>query len=286
MKKTLVVLSGGQDSTVCTYWAKRHNDEVHAITFDYNQRHSREIDAAMHIAELAQLQSHKIVSLGGVLEGKSPLTNPSERLEQYDNAEEMGKTIGSRRELTFVPMRNALFLTIAANRAEVLGIDVIITGVCQMDGSNYDDCRPEFIGASEKYINYALGHDHRGTKEIRIVTPLMNKSKAETVELALELPGCWEALAYSHTAYDGSFPPLGKDHATVLRADGFEKAGYPDPLIVRAWHEGSMELPTTRNYAHIRKQYSKPGSGPHLLPGDHLSEALLIARTISKDGPG
>lgn len=284
MKKALVVLSGGQDSTTTVFWAKRYYDEIHAITFDYNQRHSREIDAAVYIAELAQLQSHKIVSAGGILEGKSPLTNPNETLEQYDNAEEMGKTIGTRRELTFVPMRNALFLTIAANRAEVLGVDIIITGVCQMDGANYDDCRPEFINATKDYINFALGHDHRGTNRIGIVTPLMNLTKAETVELALELPGCWEALAYSHTAYDGSYPPLGRDHATVLRADGFEKAGYPDPLIVRAWFEGAVRLPETSNYAHIRKQYSTPGGSPQVLPGDHLSEALHISKVHSPNG--
>lgn len=279
-KKALVVLSGGQDSTVCTYWAHKYYDEVHAITFDYNQRHSREIDAAVHIAELAQLQSHKIVTLGRILEGKSPLTNPSESLEQYEDAKEMEATIGNRRELTFVPMRNALFLTIAANRAEVLGIDVIITGVCQMDGSNYDDCRPEFIIATKDYINFALGHDHRGTNKIGIVTPLMTKTKAQTVELALELPGCWEALAYSHTAYDGQYPPLGKDHATVLRADGFEKAGYPDPLIVRAWYDKLLkDFPAAKNYARLRSLFNDR----NMFNGS-FSDVLLESRIRSPNG--
>jgi 7-cyano-7-deazaguanine synthase len=161
----------------------------------------------------------------------------------------MEQVIGERREVTFVPMRNALFLTIAANRAEVLGITDIITGVCQMDNANYDDCREVFIRATEQYINTALGHDHRGTPAIRIVTPLLHATKEQTVHIAFANPACWQALAYSHTSYDGKYPPTDMNHANVLRADGFAKAGRPDPLVVRAWKEGLMELPLTENYS-------------------------------------
>ena len=246
----LVVLSGGQDSVSCLFWAKQNYTEVHAITFDYNQKHRIEIDSAKATAHRAGVASHEIIVLGPVLKGSSPLTNPDEKLEKYNDFSEMDAKIGNRRELTFVPMRNAMFLTIAANRAEILGAD-IITGVCQMDAANYDDCRQVFIDATVDYINKALGHDHRGTGPARIVTPLMNMTKAETVKLALALPGCFEALAYSHTSYDGCYPPTDNNHSNVLRAQGFFEAGIPDPLVVRAWHEGLMALPTTSNYDHL-----------------------------------
>lgn len=247
MTKALVILSGGQDSTTCLFWAKREFAEVHAITFNYGQRHILEIEAAKKIAALANVASHEIVDVPNCLVSVSPLTS-SNPLEHYENAEQMEAVIGSRRELTFVPMRNALFLTIAANRAEALGVPNLVTGVCQMDNANYDDCRATFISATTEYINYALGHDHRGTQPISIHTPLMRMSKAESVMAAYAMPDCWEALAYSHTSYDGKYPPTDPNHANLLRADGFEKAGLPDPLVLRAVKEGLMPVPTTANY--------------------------------------
>lgn len=246
-QKALVVLSGGQDSTTCLFWAKKNFAEVHAITFDYGQRHRIEIDAAIKVGEMAGVLSHEIVQVPQCLISTSPLTSDNE-LERYESPEQMEQIIGNRRENTFVPMRNALFLTIAANRAEALGIPNLITGVCQMDNANYDDCREIFIQATEVYINTALGHDHRGTTPIKIHTPLMYLTKAETVKLSYELPGCWEAMAYSHTSYDGKYPPTDMNHANVLRAQGFAEAGLPDPLVLRAVKEGLMELPKSSNY--------------------------------------
>lgn len=250
--KALVVLSGGQDSTTCLFWAKENYDEVHAITFDYGQRHIIEIDSAVKVAQMAEVTSHEIVKVPNCLISMSPLTSETE-LEKYDNYAQMEQQIGGRRELTFVPMRNALFLTIAANRAEALSIDTIITGVCAMDNANYDDCRPIFINATKNYINYALGHDHRGTKRIQIITPLMFLTKAQSVELAHRLPNeCWEALAYTHTSYDGKYPPIDNNHANVLRAEGFLQAGLPDPLVIRAYQEGLMDYPQTDNYMKLK----------------------------------
>jgi 7-cyano-7-deazaguanine synthase len=249
--KALVVLSGGQDSTTCLFWAQKTFDEIHAITFDYGQRHSLELEAALKVGEMAGVITHEFVKVPNCLVSVSPLTSDNE-LEEYDSFEQMDATIGNRRELTFVPMRNALFLTIAANRAEALGIQNIVTGVCQMDNANYDDCRLVFLEATENYINTALGHDHRGTPQIEIYAPLLMLSKAQTVLLARELPGCWEALAYSHTSYDGLYPPTGMNHSNVLRAQGFLEAGHPDPLVLRAHREGLMELPDTDNYKNLQ----------------------------------
>lgn len=255
MDKALVVLSGGQDSTTVLFLARQlvgERGDVYAVTFDYGQRHRREIDAAREVASLAGVALHEVIELGHVLHGTSPLTNPTAELERYTDADQMEQVIGDRREATFVPMRNALFLTIAANRAEVLGIKDVFLGVCQMDNANYDDCRQVFIDAAVEYVNTALGHDHRGTGRITLHTPLMHLSKADTVHLARRLPGCWEALAYTHTSYDGQYPPTDMNHANVLRAQGFELAGLADPLVVRAWSEGLMGLPTTANYHNTR----------------------------------
>jgi len=245
--RALVVLSGGQDSTTCLFLARRSFEEVHAVTFDYGQRHARELEAAKTVAALAGTASHEIVEVGPILAGRSPLTNPDEDLEQYDDFESMDRTIGDRVELTFVPMRNALFLTLAANRAHCLDIAELVTGVCEADNANYPDCRTSFVRAQERAINEALGLEH-----FHINAPLLGLSKAQSVRLAIDTPGAYPALAWTHTAYDGRYPPVGRDHATVLRAHGFEEAGVPDPLVARAVLDGLMPVPASPNYDRIR----------------------------------
>ena len=259
IKKALVILSGGQDSTTCLFWAKQNYNEVHAITFDYGQRHKVEINAAKKVAKLAQISSHEIIDVPNCLISSSPLTSKND-LELYTDYESMSEVIGNRQEVTLVPMRNALFLTIAANRAEAKNIKTIVTGVCQMDDANYDDCRQLFIDSTEKYINKygqfsifdkfvkydghtirdecfyiintALGHDHRETVSITVETPLMFLNKAESINLASKV-GALEALAFSHTCYAGEYPPCGRCHSCVLRAQGFKDASVEDPLLER-----------------------------------------------------
>lgn len=228
MSHALVVLSGGQDSTTCLFWAKRHFDQVHALTFDYDQRHRAEIQAACKVAVLAGVASHEVLSLGPILKGRSPLTDKSRDLDTYTSFEAMEAEVGDRIEATFVPMRNALFLTLAANRAVCLDCYDLVTGVCQQDNANYPDCRQGFIDAQGETIAQALG-----VPAFRIHTPLMNLSKAESIQLARELPGAFEALAYSHTCYAGAVPPCGSCHACLLRAEGFAQAGVVDPLLTR-----------------------------------------------------
>lgn len=254
----MVVFSGGQDSTTCLGWALEHFDRVECVSFDYGQKHAIELEAARNVIAFFERQTgrtitHSIVELGaGVFAGMSPLTNSSEQLETYENAEQMEAIIGDRVEKTFVPMRNAVFLMLAANRAVVAGAGNLVTGVCQADNANYPDCRQVFIENAEYAINTALGTESTlfpyTANQLVIKTPLMDRSKAETINLALETPHTFEALKWSHTAYDGKYPPTGKDHASTLRAQGFEHAMVPDPLVLRAWAEGAMELPPTPNY--------------------------------------
>jgi 7-cyano-7-deazaguanine synthase len=252
-KTVLVVLSGGQDSTTCLFWALDNGWNVHAVTFDYHQRHRREIDSAKRVRDIANqvyglgaVETHEIIELGPILKGRSPLVSDGP-LEQYkDHASLPGGL-----EKTFVPMRNQLFLTVAANRAAVLEATGLVTGVCEEDYGGYPDCRRSFIDSLEEACNRGTFTGEEGAPApLTIYTPLMRLTKAQTVELALTYPGCYRALSYTHTAYDGQFPPTGHDHATLLRAKGFEEAGIPDPLILRAAIQmKAMELPKTDNYS-------------------------------------
>jgi 7-cyano-7-deazaguanine synthase len=246
----VIVLSGGQDSTTCAFWARERFKELHTVTINYGQRHRRELDAAAAISERVGARTHEVIDVGPILKGTSPLTNADEKLEQYANFDVLPGGL----EKTFVPARNLLFLTLAANRAYVLGTNHMVTGVCQEDFGGYPDCRQVFIDAVEEALNegYFTGKDG-APKGARIHTPLMFLTKAQSVDLALRLgKDCYEALGYSHTSYDGAYPPTGKDHATLLREKGFFEAGVPDPLVVRAVVEGLMELPARPEYDMLR----------------------------------
>lgn len=223
----LVIFSGGQDSTACLYWAKANFDRVEAISFDYGQSHRIELEAARVIADMAGVK-HEVVAVPDLLRSESPLTNGGRNLETYANYDEMDAIIGDRVELTSVPMRNPLFITIAANRAITNNIKNIVAGICHMDNANYPDCRPSFVEAQERAINEALGID-----DFKIHAPLLYLTKKETIEMCMAFDDCMNALAHSHTCYAGTFPPCGKCHSCVLRAKGFELCGVQDPLLQR-----------------------------------------------------
>ena len=476
MTKALVVLSGGQDSVTCLGWALNNYDEVACVTFNYGQRHALEIEAA--IASIYHFQSHtgrtiphEVVQLPeGILAGSSFLTDKTRDVERFENFDQMSMHNSykeNKLDSSFVPMRNALFLTLAANRAYTQECDAIVTGITaadyaefgefswewlggfvdaeghfstvngdsyrlsvsqkdpdllhrlqgwlqqqlpgtstsvgvndngeanlyigsraleQMlpllslhlhsehrrrqaeargvtllpeaslcdayvagfwegDGSCYSSVAPgrtgkkyvasfqfhmyqkdpQVLGAIQEYLGvgylyqrntqnkiwvlsvsdgpmgrklldrflphlnvlgsfekiakwrhrinmdfgcfnppypdctpdflYRINRSNEeavkqpGRKAAIVIAPLMFISKAESIRLARKLPHTYAALAYSHTAYDGSYPPVGTDHASVLRAHGFEQAGVPDPLVLRANKEGLCPLPDTPNYA-------------------------------------
>lgn len=237
-KTVVLVLSGGQDSTTCLYLAKHCGAKIHALTVNYGQRHYRELEAAVKVVGMAGVVSHEILQIPQVLQGTSPLVSDSE-LEQYADYHSLPGGI----EKTFVPMRNALFLTLAANRAVVVGADFVVIGVSQEDYGGYPDCRAPFLTAFTQMVSEAIGEAAPD-----IYAPLLTLTKCQTVKLAALIPGCMEAMAFTHTSYDGQYPPVGHDHATLLRAKGFEEAGMPDPLVLRAVGEGLMTRPTTPNY--------------------------------------
>lgn len=231
MDNAVVILSGGQDSTTCLHWAKAKYKKLYALTFNYGQTHSLELESAKKIAKINNIE-HEIIDVPNILKSTSPLTDKTQTLETYENYDEMDEIIGDRIELTFVPMRNAFFLTLGANYALSKNCRTLVTGVCQQDNANYPDCRKTFINAQEKTINEALGID-----DFKIETPLIFKTKAESIKLAINLDSCMNSMAYSHTCYAGQFPPCGKCHSCVLRAQGFKEANVIDPLIERANNE-------------------------------------------------
>lgn len=221
MDQALVVLSGGQDSTTCLYWAiKKFGIEcVSSVTFDYGQRHRIELECAQEIAAFAGVPNvvlpiDTFAALGG-----NALTDASVDVETQIDAE-------TGLPNTFVPGRNLIFLTFAAAFAYQRGIANLVTGVAQTDYSGYPDCRAETMTALQSALRAGMESD------IRIHTPLMQLSKQETVELAREL-GALPALAMTHTCYNGERPPCGHCPACELRAKGFADAGVTDPLIFR-----------------------------------------------------
>ncbi len=254
----VVPLSGGQDSTTCLFLAQKiMRAEVHAFTIDYGQRHRCEVEAAKRVAAMAGVASHEILRLPGLLKGSSPLVSTLP-LARYADVAHLPRGI----EDTFVPLRNAVFLALAVNRAVVLGASMVIMGISQEDYGGYPDCREDFLTAMQELILVALGESVEHPPVL--YAPLQHLSKRDTVLLSTKIPGCYAfddelgsiaesphygALAYTHTAYDGKYPPQGHDHASLLRAEGFKKAGLPDPLVVRAVDAGMMPLPSTSNYA-------------------------------------
>jgi 7-cyano-7-deazaguanine synthase len=219
-QQALVVLSGGQDSTTCLYWAiqKFGQENVSAVTFDYGQRHCIELDCAAQIAQMAGI-SHVVLPINTFSAlGGTALTDDS--VEVPDEAPE------GELPITFVPGRNLIFLTYAAALAYQKGIGNLVTGVAQTDYSGYPDCREDTLQALEKSIQLGMEYD------IKLHTPLMFMTKAETVKLAQEC-GAMEALSYSHTCYRGEQPPCGHCPSCELRAKGFSEAGVADPLVER-----------------------------------------------------
>ena len=218
--KALIVLSGGQDSTTCLYWAIQEYGQknVSAVTFDYGQRHNIELECAAKIARLAGIP-HKILPIDTFSAiGGDALTD--DEIDVPETAPD------GELPITFVPGRNLIFLTFAAAHAYQTGIGNLVTGVAQTDYSGYPDCRDETLRALEKTIQ--LGMEY----EIKLHTPLMFLTKAETVRLAQDC-GAMGAMAYSHTCYRGEQPPCGRCPACELRAKGFADAGTPDPLVER-----------------------------------------------------
>ncbi len=219
MAKVLVILSGGQDSTTCLYWAidKFGLGNVSTVTFDYGQRHRVELHCAKTIADKAGV-GHVVLPIDtfAALGGNSLI----DRDINVPSTTEQGSALPN----TFVPGRNLIFITFAAALGYLNDIDHLVIGVSQADYSGYPDCRQATLDALQEALRLGLERD------IRIHAPLIQLSKKQTVELAVSL-GALAAMADTHTCYNGQRPPCGHCPACQLRAKGFAEAGLSDPVL-------------------------------------------------------
>ena len=231
-ENAVIIFSGGQDSTTCLLWAIKTFKQVSAVTFNYNQRHSLEIESAKTI--ITKLNSRDDITIDW-MEQKPSISHDiidvsflSDALESaMIQASEIGEDEETGLPTTFVPGRNILFLTIAAAIAYQRKIKHLVAGVCQTDFSGYPDCRDVTIKSLQATLSLGLDRD------VVIHTPLMWKSKADTVRMMQDMEGI-ELLKYTHTCYEGMRPACGKCPACKLRLKGFKEAGIQDPLEYEA----------------------------------------------------
>lgn len=222
MPRGLVVLSGGQDSFTTLGVALLKCSEVYAVSFEYGQKHEVELEAARMICRKNNIQ-HRIVDLTPALGLMKSSALVNHDLEMNDK-----HSLNANVPASFVPVRNALFLTVAYGVAMEEGCDTVWTGVCQTDYSGYPDCRADFIST----LNIALNVGYQGN--IQFMTPLMYINKAETFKLAEDVDILDDVLQYSVTCYEGRTDIVnewglgcGNCPACRLRAKGWEdfKAG-------------------------------------------------------------
>lgn len=221
MRKAVILLSGGLDSAVALHLAKSEGFELHTISFDYGQRHNRELNAAKTIAQQAGVANHQVVTLKLDRWGGSSLTDKQMEVED-------GNVNRSDIPVTYVPARNMVFLSVAASLAEAIGAQDIFIGVSQVDYSGYVDCRQEFIDGMEKAINLGTVMGAEKNQPIKIHAPFVNKTKAEEIQLGVKL-GVDFGLTWS--CYRGGEKPCGTCDSCLLRAKAFAEAGVIDTAL-------------------------------------------------------
>ena len=222
MKKAIVLLSGGLDSTTALYVAKQQGfDEIYALTFEYGQKHDKELRCARTVAKAAGVKEHKTVQLMLNQWKGCSLTDDSMKIED-------GNINRTDVPDTYVPARNMVFLSVAASYADALGITDIFIGVSEVDYSGYVDCREEFIKAMEYAINMGTVLGAEKKQKITLHAPFMHMTKAEEIKLGQSL-GVDFGLTW--TCYRGDEKPCGKCDSCLLRAKAFAEAGITDPLM-------------------------------------------------------
>ncbi|MFI4956540.1 MAG: 7-cyano-7-deazaguanine synthase QueC [Gammaproteobacteria bacterium] len=218
MKKAVVLFSGGLDSTTCLSLALKQGFEPFALSFNYAQRHSSELEAAKRITAKLGV-AHKIFNLPIDQFGCSALTDKNIDVPKYTGTTEVPST--------YVPARNTIFLSVALGFAEVLKANDIFVGVSSVDYSGYPDCRPEYIDAFQRLANLATQSGVQGNL-LSIQSPLMHLSKAETIKLGLSL-GVDYGMTVSCYQADSDGYACGQCDSCMLRKKGFEDAQVDDP---------------------------------------------------------
>ena len=225
-RRAVVLLSGGLDSATALAVARAEGFDAYALSFDYGQRHDRELDSARRVAAALGAREHLVLRLDLRAIGGSALTADIP-VPKGRRAEAMASGIPA----TYVPARNTIFLSHALAWAEVLESRDIFIGVNALDYSGYPDCRPEFIEAFEHMANLATRAGVEGASRVRIHAPLIRLTKAEIVARGTAL-GVDFALTWS--CYEPRPDGLACGHcdSCLLREKGFREAGLRDPVPV------------------------------------------------------
>jgi len=223
MKRAVVLLSGGLDSTTTLAICAHEGFETYALSFAYGQRHKIEMAAARRIATALRAHEHRVVEIDLRSFGRSALTDEI-AVPKARSQNEMKTGI----PVTYVPARNTIFLAYALAYAEVIGAQDIFIGVNAIDYSGYPDCRPDYIAAFEKLANLATKAGTEGAR-FRVRTPLISLSKAEIIRRGLELG---VDFSLTHSCYDPGPNGIacGECDSCQLRLQGFRASGARDPI--------------------------------------------------------
>lgn len=224
--KAVILLSGGLDSSTVLYQAKADGCECYAISFDYRQRHWRELSSAEEIAHSVGVVQHQIVTFDLRQWGGSALTDDRLALPNDRSLEQMSANI----PITYVPARNTIFLSFALAFAEVIQAERVYLGVNALDYSGYPDCRPDYIAAMQEVFRLGTKQGREGNP-IQIVTPLLHLKKTEIIQLGNRLGVPWEK---TWSCYAGSDEACGVCDSCRLRLAAFEQLGLKDPIPYRS----------------------------------------------------
>ena len=229
-KKSLVVLSGGLDSTVTSAVAIQDSSEVHGISFAYGQRHSKmELGQAVEVAKFLGFESHQFVRVPfneNFFQGKTSLITGDNKEFSVPEPSTQGTEEGII-PTTWVPQRNMLFLTYAMGYADTIEADYVYTGFNAVDYSGYPDCRPEFVEAAGTALNLARKRFVEDKHQITIETPIINSSKPDIIKLGLQLDA---PIHLSYSCYYGGEKACGKCDSCRIRLEAFTSLGLTDPI--------------------------------------------------------
>jgi 7-cyano-7-deazaguanine synthase len=226
-KRAVVLLSGGLDSATVLAIARHEGFACHALSFDYGQRHRRELDCAASIARAQGAAAHRVARIDLRAFGGSALTDAIDVPKDRDESQ-MAAGIPA----TYVPARNTIFLSYALAFGEVLGCGDLFIGVNAIDYSGYPDCRPRYIEAFERMANLATKAAVEGSVKVKVHTPLIHWKKTQIIQRGLELG---VDFGLTHSCYDPSpgGAPCGRCDSCRIRAGAFRELGIPDPLVQR-----------------------------------------------------
>ena len=225
MKKTSVILlSGGLDSTTCLAIAKDQGFDIIGLTINYGQKHIFELESAKSIARYFNIKNHSIINIDLASFGGSSLTSTNMKVPKNRRTADINDIPS-----TYVPARNTVFLSIALARAETINSFDIFIGVNALDYSGYPDCRPEFISEFEKLANLATKESIEKKGQYKIHTPLIHLKKSEIIQKGMELNVDYSMTSSCYDPYENG-NPCGSCDACELRLKGFKDAGKIDPL--------------------------------------------------------